>query len=221
MSIKKQLQRFTISCFFILGFSAPAWSVTLVIDAGELIGVNNVNVGGTKYDVQFIDGTCAAVFGDCTDNASFTFDRSGTETAAQALLDQVFNAAGTDSNGLTLEGGLYDIAPEQTRGITSTTVARMLILSNEKTTGKRHYSTLYNFKQPHTDVDRIGCFATSASCNPLAQYANNPGMNASAQAEFVYTKWSVAAPTPTTVGLLSLVLAGMVRRKTLSKLPIA
>ena len=89
-------------------------AVTLHVNAnGTLTGASNVDVGGTLYDVQFLDGSCVDVFTDC-DNAAEDFVFTTSESAmsaAQALLDQVF----TDS-----ALGLFDFHPELTNGCTET-----------------------------------------------------------------------------------------------------
>jgi len=68
-----------------------AHAVTLQInDSGILTGATGVEVGGTLYNVHFLDGTCADLFNGC-DNAAddFAFTTKGdAQTAAPALLDQ-------------------------------------------------------------------------------------------------------------------------------------
>ncbi len=54
------------------------------------MGAKGVLVGNTLYDVKFVDGTCASVFGVC-DAAHFTFtDDDDAEEASDALQDLVF-----------------------------------------------------------------------------------------------------------------------------------
>ena len=86
-------------------FASAAPAAELVIDGnGELTGAAGVDVGGTLYDVEFLDGTCASVFDGCDSNSDFAFSSlSETNLAAQALLDQVFL-------------GIYDGQPHLTRG---------------------------------------------------------------------------------------------------------
>ncbi len=84
---------------------------TPTVVGGLLVGATNINVGGTLFDVDFVDGTCVALFTGC-DNAvaDFDFTNSATATTAgQALLDQIFQdsiegAFDTDPT-LTLAGG--------------------------------------------------------------------------------------------------------------------
>jgi hypothetical protein len=92
---------------FLLQFAtvAPA-AVQLVNGSGILTGATGVNVSGTLYDVSFLEGSCQSLYSGCDASADFTFQTSANaQTAAQALLDQVFldTLAGSfDSNpGLT------------------------------------------------------------------------------------------------------------------------
>lgn len=82
-----------------IGAQAVTWEVT----NGVLSGASGVSVGGTLYDVEFLDGTCAAVFDGCDSAADFAFNTAADATLASwALFDQVLlNVAGLgnfDSN---------------------------------------------------------------------------------------------------------------------------
>lgn len=69
---------------------AQATPILIVNGSGQLTGATGVDVEGTLYDVEFVDGTCAAVFGVC-DQAFFTFtDSFSSFMASIALLEQVF-----------------------------------------------------------------------------------------------------------------------------------
>jgi hypothetical protein len=90
----------------LLGSSAQAASITLDAN-GILLGAKNVIVNGTPYDVEFLDGTCADVFGAC-DSAIFTFTtESDAQAASNALFDQVFldGALGNFDSDLKLTNG--------------------------------------------------------------------------------------------------------------------
>lgn len=72
-----------------LGASADA--ATLNVVGGQLAGASNVDVGGSLYDVEFVEGTCISVFSGCDEAADFTFsDLTTVNVASQALVDQVF-----------------------------------------------------------------------------------------------------------------------------------
>ena len=99
-------------------FSLPTESrgASLIIDHSgatpELLGATGVNVGGTLYNVEFVDGTCILLFDGCDNLSDFDFITQATaEAAAQALLDQVFiDLAAPD---------LFDTEPEFTFGCSS------------------------------------------------------------------------------------------------------
>jgi hypothetical protein len=95
----------SVVLFFVAG---AAQAATLNVVAGELRGASGVDVGGTFYDVQFLDGTCIDLFNGCDALSDFTFNSLASATlASQALLDQVF-----------LDGaeGNFDSQPSLTRG---------------------------------------------------------------------------------------------------------
>jgi hypothetical protein len=88
----------------------PSNAATLDVVGGQLVGAFDVNVGGTLYDVEFVDGTCVAFYSGCDELSDFTFQTQATaDMASQALLDQVF-----------LDGGLgnFDTDPTLTSGCT-------------------------------------------------------------------------------------------------------
>jgi hypothetical protein len=59
--------------------------------SGQLTGALGVNVGGTLYDVAFMEGTCVAVFSGCDQVSDFTFQtQAGAALASAALLSTVF-----------------------------------------------------------------------------------------------------------------------------------
>ena len=86
-----------------LVLSTSVNAATLSVDgAGILTGATDVDVGGSLYDVYFMDGSCNSLFNGCTE---FTFtDHASAGLASQALLDQVFI-------------GVYDTDPNKTNGI--------------------------------------------------------------------------------------------------------
>jgi len=78
---------------------------TLQVENGILMGATGVNVGGTLYDVQFVDGTCAALFSGCDDVTDVAFQGPlGAIAAANALLNQVFNAGPHDEQPALTNG---------------------------------------------------------------------------------------------------------------------
>ncbi|MEM8553589.1 MAG: VPLPA-CTERM sorting domain-containing protein [Pseudomonadota bacterium] len=69
----------------------PGLSATLIIDDdGQLTGATGLDVNGTLYDVEFVNGSCRAVFADCNPD-EFDFQTQTAATAASsALFQQVF-----------------------------------------------------------------------------------------------------------------------------------
>jgi hypothetical protein len=100
-----------LSMVLVLGLmagSAEASAILIVNGSGILLGATGVTVDGALYDVEFLDGTCVALFSGCDDASDFQFQTDGAATlAAQALLDQVF-----------LDGplGTFDSSPELVNG---------------------------------------------------------------------------------------------------------
>lgn len=99
---------FGIAAATLLLSPVPATSATLIVNgSGQLSGANDVDIGGTLYDVRFEDGSCAGVFSGCDDAGDFDFDNAVGLIAAQALVDQVF---------LDSAQGLFDSRPDLTSG---------------------------------------------------------------------------------------------------------
>jgi hypothetical protein len=94
---------------------AEADPVLLVNESGILTGARNVYVGGTFYDVMFLDGTCSDVFAGCDAGSGFDFETfANAAAAANALLEQVFVDVPT--------AGHFDTRPDLTFGCTDPTV---------------------------------------------------------------------------------------------------
>jgi hypothetical protein len=92
-----------ISAVTLLLCHAAMAAPTLVVNgAGQLAGARGLIVQGQSYDVQFADGTCAALFNGCTSSANFTFQTAPAADAAASALTEVF----TDS-----ALGLFDTNP--------------------------------------------------------------------------------------------------------------
>ena len=79
-----------------LAFASNAYAATLNVVGGQLMGASNVLVGGSLYDVQFLDGSCIDLYNGCDDVSDFTFQTEASALlASQALLDQVFLDGGS------------------------------------------------------------------------------------------------------------------------------
>ncbi|MEH6405387.1 MAG: hypothetical protein V7750_18590 [Sneathiella sp.] len=135
----------TAAAFISLPVTTPQ-AATLDVVGGELQGATGVNVGGTLYDVEFLDGTCASVFGGCDSLADFQFNTlAGANAASQALFDQVLL-------------GAFDTDSEKTRGITNTYVGA-LVTPYEFFTSfgqiKVNTSRAQNFSDPNNANDYV------------------------------------------------------------------
>jgi hypothetical protein len=91
-----------------VSFAPAVQATTLIVNGtGQLTGAMGVAIGGSLYDVSFVEGTCAGLFGGCTSSANFTFQSLADATAAStALLTQVFNPANS----------VFDIEYQRTYG---------------------------------------------------------------------------------------------------------
>ena len=186
-----------------LCFSAQALPLVLVDVAGILLGVKGVNVGGTLYDVEFIDGTCAEVFSGC-DVAAIDFpfsSRTEAETAGNALLSQVFRDTHV---------GKFDTHSELTWGCIGADIGHCAVLTPVGLLGS-------------TDIDMVSTVNHAAplldelfSVNVQLEF-----LNTSLEGTTVWARWSPSSqtvPEPRTIWSLCIGLAIIVatrRRLTL------
>ena len=108
----------TAALFAVLALIYPLTSqaATLQIDdtTGQLLGAKGVDVGGVLYDVDFLEGSCTALFNGCDASEDFTFSTEATAlAAASALQAQVF---------LDGPGGMFDSIPALTNGCEDETI---------------------------------------------------------------------------------------------------
>jgi hypothetical protein len=168
---------------------------------GILTGATGVDVGGTLYDVEFVDGTCGAVFSGCTSAASFTFTTlPSAEAASRALLDQVF---------LDVAAGMFDTFPSLTSGCPEPRIELCQVLTPFDLSPSGALVLLGGAINSAPPVeDRVGEFFIESdrdvAANRLAVWAR-------------WTPTALAVPEPGTipclgVGLLAVALA--LRRRT-------
>jgi hypothetical protein len=95
MSMIRTLKRVSGWCSWALVVAiflatSGAQAAVLIVVGGELQGATDVNVGGTLYDVQFVEGTCIDLYDGCDDVSDFAFVTvADAFVAAEALLEQV------------------------------------------------------------------------------------------------------------------------------------
>ena len=81
----------TLMTILLAGPAVFATPLLQIEGSGQLTGASGVNVGGTLYDVKFVDGTCIGIFNGCNSENDFFFQNAASAIlAAQALLDEVF-----------------------------------------------------------------------------------------------------------------------------------
>jgi hypothetical protein len=82
--------------------AGPAMAANPVVSGGKLTGATGVVVGGTTYNVEFVDGTCGSVFTGCDAASDFTFQtQANAQAARDALLAQVLLGTYDTTPGLT------------------------------------------------------------------------------------------------------------------------
>lgn len=97
---------------FLSTYSSFSSAAVLQITAGSLTGATDIDVDGTRYDVEFISQNCYGLFSGCNSN-TFQFNNATLASlASAALAQQVFN----DFNSVHLN---YDTNPQFTSNITN------------------------------------------------------------------------------------------------------
>ena len=97
-----------LTAILIAGLTGPIGAATLRIDAGSLVGADDVDVEGVLYDVTFSNLTCAELYNGCDEASDFAFfDLDIARAAGRALFDQVL---------LDSPLGNFDTEPEAIEG---------------------------------------------------------------------------------------------------------
>ncbi len=157
-------------------------AATLNVIDGILYGAAGVEVDGTLYDVQFVDGPCITFFSGCDEASDFVFSTQSSATAAaQALLDQVF-----------LDGpdGLFDSRPYLTAGCAESVpnpyVCAVSTPYAVDSPGRVFITPVWNVDGA-SDADFIaGVWSFDATYD--YSYTNDPS--------WIYASWSMPVPEP-------------------------
>jgi len=195
----RNILKWAVSILWLAPAAALATPILNVGSGGQLTSASNVNVDGSFYDVEFVEGDCYAVYDGCNEEAFAITTQELALTASAALLAQVFTDFAI--NGL----GNFDSSPLLTTGCTWTTLCGALT-PYQIGFGVR-YATAEN--NSNESLDRVSTGATSFAFD---------------RADTVWAVWTAATPTalpePSAISLLALGLACMVyrlkRRKPLS-----
>lgn len=172
---------------------SAANAATLHIDGtGQLTGASGVSVGGSLYDVAFVDGTCSGLFDGCDETSDFFFtNRGDADAASQALLDQVFVDGPT---------GQFDSLPYLTNGIETTLYSGYVYTPYGFLQGPAFYSSVAGNSASESGD---GVFATLTSGQG---YTRDTSLTDSA----VFAVWRVSAvPLPASLPLLIAGLGGL------------
>ncbi len=165
--------KFAIFSLLIIFSRVTLAKPTLDIVAGQLVGAKNVDVGGTLYDVEFLDGTCAALFSGCDGPDDFTFTSAAqVSDAARTLLDTVF----LDIDPVNQ----FDSSPELTQGCAIKRRCVVVIPYKSANLGHFRSAAVFNYTIPRQDAVRlIGYYHKAA--------------NAMSLKDATFARWKVAA----------------------------
>jgi hypothetical protein len=101
------MQKYILAAVWVL-VASGAQAATLNVVGGQLLGASGVDMDGSLYGVEFLDGTEFALYDGSDDMSGFTFQAlAAAILASQALLDQVF---------LDDADGKFDSVPSRTNG---------------------------------------------------------------------------------------------------------
>jgi hypothetical protein len=190
------MNRIFAAALAVLAFAAaPAMAATLTTNgSNQLTGITGLTVGSSTYNVEFVDGTCAAVFGGCDSLSDFTFqNQPDAHTAGDALLAAIV-------------GSSFDTAPGTTFGCIGGASCFMLIP--------------YGFDGLQVgSADAQGVFNGAASNSNATHFGVPPSTDLGTNNTLVWARFTAAAgavPEPSSWAMMLLGFLGIglaVRRR--------
>jgi len=196
--LKNSILSFIVGFAVVITATTGAVALTLDVRGGQLYGALGVDVGGTLYDVEFVEGSCASLFGGCDEASDFAFNtRTDAELASQALFDHVLLDFPNSYQ--------FDSDPKSIYGIDSPLPDRLL----------GNILTPYQYNQNLDQVEMS--FALNNADETLDRVGTNPFLTQSWDSLdnpfIVYAKWKTpqisAVPLPTALPLYGAGLALM------------
>ena len=166
---------------------SPTYAATPILDdfGVTLLGATGVDIGGTLYDVEFLNGTCIELFDGCdsrSDDFSFPTEASALE-AAQALIDQVF---------IDTADTMFDSMPLSINGCDTLVGCAFAIP--------------FTFSVP-TDTVVVALANNGAQSNSISAGVNAPRtLDSAADNDFLYARFSLSSATNTSTALFSSIL---------------
>ena len=197
---KSFLSSICISLLFVGVCWSSAFSATLSVEDGHLLGATGVSIDGKFYDVTFSEATFEEIYGEATDyiwigdwGATYAENRNFAVAASQALLDEVLV-------------GDFNVDPELTAGITNDERGGILTLfqysPTQGETGYWYVAYALNWSSESGSTDFVNTMAISQ------EYLNDH------EDRFTIAIWTSSSdvssvPVPTTILLLGSGLIGL------------